>query len=183
MLIKSIEKICTRRVYDLSIKDVEHYILDNGVITHNSGTKYANSLTLFLSKSKAKEGEEVVGVIIHCKLVKGRITKENTVVDTYLDYGKGLNRYYGLLNLAIKYEIAKKAKLKIEGEKGKEKYSLGGQVGSVRQINSNPEKYFTPEVMADLEKAAAREFNYGSNVTLTDEVDDINVEEEPETTE
>ena len=72
-----------------------------------SGLKYAASSIVFLSKKKDKDGTEVVGNIVHCKNHKSRLTIENKMVDVRLSYDKGLDRYYGLLELAIKYGIFK----------------------------------------------------------------------------
>lgn len=171
MKIKSIEKIESKPVYDIEVADSHHYILDNGVITHNSGVRYANSMTLMLSKSKEKAGDEVVGALIHCKLDKGRITKEQTKIDIKLYFDRGLDKYYGLLDLALKYGIATKAK---EG-----KLNFNGLVASEKSIYGNPTKYFTEETMALLEEAAGKEFKYGMSVELTpeDEEGDIVVDE------
>ena len=68
-----------------------------------SGLKYAASTIVYLSKKKDKDGTEVVGNIIHCKTYKSRLTKENQMVDVRLSYTKGLDRYYGLLELGEKH--------------------------------------------------------------------------------
>ena len=73
-----------------------------------SGLKYAASSIVFLSKKKEKDGTEVVGNIIHCKNYKSRLTIENKIVDVRLNYEKGLDKYYGLLELAEKYNVFKK---------------------------------------------------------------------------
>jgi RecA/RadA recombinase len=65
-----------------------------------SGLKYAASSIIYLSKKKEKDGTEVVGNIIHCKNHKSRLTKENKMVDVRLTYDRGLDKYYGLLELA-----------------------------------------------------------------------------------
>ena len=63
-----------------------------------SGLKYAASTIIYLSKSKEKDGKEVVGNIIKAKAAKSRLTKENSLVETRLFYdSRGLDKYYGLL--------------------------------------------------------------------------------------
>ena len=64
-----------------------------------SGLKYAASTIVYLSKKKEKDGKEVIGNIIKCKTAKSRLTKENSNVETRLFYDRGLDRYYGLLEL------------------------------------------------------------------------------------
>ena len=87
-----------------------------------SGLKYAASSIIYLTKKKEKDGTEVVGNIIHCKNHKSRLTVENKVVDVRLTYNKGLDRYYGLLELAAKYEIFKKLATRYELPDGMKQY-------------------------------------------------------------
>ena len=70
-----------------------------------SGLKYAASTIVYLSKKKEKNGKEVVGNIIKCKTAKSRLTKENSDVETRLYYDRGLDRYYGLLELGEKHGV------------------------------------------------------------------------------
>ena len=119
-----------------------------------SGLKYAASSIIFLSKKKDKDGTEVVGNIVHCKNHKSRLTIENKMVDVRLSYDKGLDRYYGLLELAIKYGVFKQVSTRIELPDGKTQFG--------KTIINNPEEYFTEEVMKQLDDAAEKEFRYGN---------------------
>jgi len=119
-----------------------------------SGLKYAASTIIYLSKSKEKDGTEVVGNIIKCKAFKSRFTKENSMVATRLFYDeRGLDRYYGLLELGEKYGVF---------EKSGNRYKIGESSVYPKSILADPEKYFTPEVMQALDEAAQREYSYGS---------------------
>ena len=79
-----------------------------------SGLKYAASSIIYLSKKKEKDGTEVVGNIIHCKNHKSRLTIENRIVDVRLTYDMGLDKHYGLLELADKYDVFKKVSTRYE---------------------------------------------------------------------
>jgi RecA/RadA recombinase len=119
-----------------------------------SGLKYAASTIVYLSKKKDKDADgQVVGNIIHCKLYKSRLTKENQMVDVRLNYDSGLNRYYGLLDIALKHDIFKKVSTRIELPNGEKAFE--------KNINEEPEKFFTEDVMKRLEEAVAKEFKYG----------------------
>ena len=119
-----------------------------------SGLKYAASSIIFLSKKKDKVDNRVVGNIVHCKNHKSRLTIENKMVDVRLSYDKGLDRYYGLLELAISYGIFKQVSTRIELPDGKTQFG--------KTIINNPQEYFTEEVMKQLEDAAEKEFRYGN---------------------
>ena len=154
MAVKSVKKNVNQDVYDIKVEEDFHYILENGIVSHNSGLKYAASTIVFLSKKKDKDSEgQVIGNIIHCKLYKSRLTKENQMIDVRLNYDSGLNLYYGLLDLALKHGIFKKVSTRIELPNGDKTFE--------KTINEDPEKFFTPDVMAQLELAAAKEFKYG----------------------
>ena len=118
-----------------------------------SGLKYASSTIVYLSKKKEKDGTEVVGNIIKCKAQKSRLTKENSQVETRLYYDKGLDRYYGLLELGERGGLWKN----VAG-----RYEMNGKKVYAKQILKDPETYFTVEVMQALDEIAAQEFRYGS---------------------
>ena len=119
-----------------------------------SGLKYAASSIVFLSKKKEKDGTEVIGNIVHCKNHKSRLPMENKMVDVRLTYDKGLDKYYGLLDLAIKYDIFKSVSTRIELPDGSKTFG--------KTINNEPEKYFTEDIMKQLDEAAQKEFKYGN---------------------
>jgi hypothetical protein len=123
-----------------------------------SGLKYAASSIVYLSKRKEKEGTEVVGNIIHCKNFKSRLTIENKMVDVRLTYNKGLDRYYGLLELAEKYKVFKKVSTRYELPDGSKQYG--------KTILNDPKKYFTKDVMAILDECAKKEFRYGGTESV-----------------
>ena len=119
-----------------------------------SGLKYAASNIVYLSKRKEKDGKEVIGNIIHCKNYKSRLTKENALIDVRLTYKDGLDKYYGLLELAIKHNIFKSVSTRIELPDGSKQYA--------KTINNEPDKFFTKDVLAQIDEAAKKEFLYGA---------------------
>ena len=64
-----------------------------------------------------------------------------------------LDRYYGLLELGEKHGVFKRVGNRI---------AIGGSNVYPKSILSDPEKYFTDEVMAKLEEAARTEYSYGN---------------------
>ena len=119
-----------------------------------SGLKYAASTIIYLSKSKEKDGKEVIGNIIKAKTAKSRLSKENQVVSIRLYYdARGLDRYYGLLELAEAAGIWKN----IAG-----RYEVDGKKVYGKTILENPEKFFTDEVMSQIDIASRDTFSYGS---------------------
>ena len=119
-----------------------------------SGLKYASSTIIYLSKKKEKDGTEIVGNIIKAKTAKSRLSKENKEVEVRLFYDeRGLDKYYGLLELGEKYGVFTKRGNRIV---------VGESTVYPKSILANPEKYFTEEVMEKLDWAAGQEFKYGN---------------------
>ena len=75
------------------------------------------------------------------------------MVDVRLTYDKGLDKYYGLLELAEKYDIFKKVSTRYELPDGSKQFG--------KTILNDPETYFTDEIMKRLDEAANKEFKYG----------------------
>ena len=120
-----------------------------------SGLKYAASNIVYLSKRKEKEGKEVIGNVIHCLNYKSRLTKENAKIDVRLTYDKGLERHYGLLDLAIKHNIFKSVSTRIELPDVTKQYA--------KTINNEPDKFFTKAILNKIDEAAKKEFLYGQD--------------------
>lgn len=105
-----------QQVYDIAVQDTHHYILGNGVVSHNSfipmdviagggGPAYGVSTTLMIAKSQLKDGDEVVGAKLRCKTDKNRFAKEKAEVTFTIDFEGGLNLYSGLLDFCYDNKI------------------------------------------------------------------------------
>jgi len=147
----NIPMIVTNHTYDVIGSYVPTKEMGGG-----SGLKYAASTIIYLSKKKEKDGTAVVGNIIKAKTAKSRLSKENKDVEIRLFYDdRGLDRYYGLLELG---EIGGLWK-NVAG-----RYDLGdGKKIYAKQILKEPEVYFTEEVMKQLDQIARKEFSYGES--------------------
>ncbi len=146
----NIPLLVTNHVYDVVGSYVPMKEMGGG-----TGLKYAASTIAYLSKKKEKDGDgDIIGNVIKVKMHKSRLSKENQDVEVLLTYDKGLDKYYGLLELAEKYEIIKKVSTRYELPDGKKVFG--------KEIRNNPTEYFTDEIMKQLEDAAFKEFKYGA---------------------
>jgi len=144
----NIPLIVTNHTYDVIGSYVPTKEMGGG-----SGLKYAASTIIYLSRKKEKDGKEVVGNIIKAKTHKSRLSKENKEVEIRLYYDeRGLDRYYGLLELGEKHGVFKRKGNRIV---------VGESSVYPSAILADPDKYFTEEVMEQLEEAANEEFSYG----------------------
>ena len=96
----------------------------------------------------------MIGNLIKCKTAKSRLTKENALITTRLFYDeRGLDKYYGLLELGEKYGVF---------ERKGNRIVVGNSSVYPSAILKDPDKYFTGEIMEKLDWAAGQEFRYGS---------------------
>ena len=119
-----------------------------------SGLKYAASTIIYLSKKKEKDGKDVIGNIVKAKAAKSRLTVENSQVETRLYFdARGLDKYYGLLELGEKYGVF---------ERKGNRIIVGESSVYPSAILKDPTKYFTEEIMEKLDWAASQEYKYGT---------------------
>jgi len=144
----NIPMIVTNHTYDVIGAYVPTKEMGGG-----SGLKYAASTIIYLSKKKEKDGTEIVGNLIKAKTAKSRLSKENKDVTVRLYYDdRGLDRYFGLLELGELGGLWKN----VAG-----RYEMNGKKVYAKEIYKNPDKYFTEEVLQQLDDVAKKEFSYG----------------------
>ncbi len=133
-----------------------------------SGMLYSASTIIELSKSKEKEGSEVVGNIIKAKTFKSRLSKENQEVEVRLYYDhRGLDKFYGLVELGEESGIIPRVG---------NRYEINGKKIGKNVIYANPEEYFTPELLEKLDAYAQTKFKYGASLNDEEVVEDDETE-------
>ncbi len=134
-----------------------------------SGSQYSSSTILSLTKAKEKDAtNEVIGAIISVTATKSRLTKENSKIKCLIRYDGGLDRYYGLLDIAEEAEIFKKVSTRYEMPDGSKVFG--------KAIMNNPNKYYTKDILDQLDDYCKKKFLYGvmnHDELNTDEGDDI----------
>ena len=86
-------------VYDISVENAQHYILENGVVSHNTGIMYSSNTVLFVGKSQDKDTDGTIGGYNFTLTVeKSRFVKEKSKFPINVRYDKGVDKYSGLLD-------------------------------------------------------------------------------------
>jgi len=101
MKIKSITPVGKRDVYDISVADVEHYILDNGVASHNTGSYYSADNIFILGRQQEKDGTELMGYNFIINVEKSRHTREKSKIPVTVKFDGGISKWSGLLDMAL----------------------------------------------------------------------------------
>ena len=139
-----------------------------------SGLKYAASTIVYLGKKKERDTttKEIVGNIIKCTTFKSRLSKENQVAEVLLTYDKGLDKYYGLIDVMVDMGQWEKkgSRILICND-----LPTDGKSVYAKQIMADPEAYFSANMMAMIDQHLERKYSYGTGSEMASE--DITSEE------
>jgi hypothetical protein len=113
MRIQSIKKVGRKPVYDLSLAtdvyDKQHYILKNGVVTHNTGIMYSANTVFIITKAQEKDGTDLTGFNFTINIEKSRYLKEKSKLMFTVLFEKGIMKWSSLFDLAIEAGLISKA--------------------------------------------------------------------------
>ena len=101
MKIKAINKVGKKKVYDLSVQDAEHYVLQNGVVTHNTGIYYSANTIFIVGRQQEKVGTEIQGYNFILNVEKSRFVKEKSKIPINVTFGGGISQHSALLDIAM----------------------------------------------------------------------------------
>jgi len=156
--------IVTNHVYDVIGSYVPTKKMGGG-----SGLEYAASTIIYLSKKKDKmldDDDGRTGAVITAHSKKARLTIEDKKVETWLNYAAGLDQYYGLLALAEQAGIVKKVSTRYEFPNGAKDFE--------KSIKKNPEKFFTKDILDQIDAFCKTEFLYGIGAPkVNEEVEEV----------
>lgn len=99
--IKSVKKVGQRPVYDISVADAEHYALENGAVTHNTGGMYSSNSVWIIGRQQDKDGTDVVGWNFIINIEKSRFVKEKSKIPITVNYKEGIDKNSGLFDIAL----------------------------------------------------------------------------------
>lgn len=160
----SVKRTQKKKVYDIQVKDARHYILDGGIIAHNStgmfptinvsgggGVIYAPSMILLFGKKKIKDENKIQsGLIVPVKLHKSRFSKP-IPIEFHIMFDSPFNPYVGL-HKYLGWETSGIAKGNIVSQKDYEKMT------EKEQSKCHPFKGKDGEDLWFLPKETARNF-------------------------
>ena len=101
MKVVNVKLVGRKRVFDISVKDVEHYVLENGVVTHNTAVMYSANQAFIISKAQEKVDGDVIGWNFTINVEKSRFVKEKSKLTFLVTYDNGISKYSGLIDLAL----------------------------------------------------------------------------------
>ena len=109
------------------------------VTTGGRALKFYASIRIDIRKGEAlKEGDQIIGNVVNIKVVKNKVAPPFKSCKVELIYGEGFSKYGEALDMALEYDLAKKAGSWFE--------ILGERVGQGREaakefLKQHPEVY------------------------------------------
>ena len=101
MKIVKIENIGKQPVYDISVEKAEHYVLRNGVVTHNTGIMLSSDNVWLVGRSQDKDGGELSGYNFTVRVEKSRYVREKSAIPITVRFEGGLSKFTGLLDIGL----------------------------------------------------------------------------------
>ena len=109
--IVGIKKIGKQKVYDITVADSHHYIMENGVVTHNTGIYYSADNIYIIGRQQDKDGDELLGYNFIINVEKSRYVKEKSKIPICVSFDRGISKWSGMLDLALEFGIVTKPKI------------------------------------------------------------------------
>ena len=170
--IVSVKPVGKRKVFDLSVKDAEHYVLKNGVVTHNTGLVYAADTIILCSRSNEKKGSDLIGYNFNLGVMKSRHSREGSRIPVTVLFDGGINKWSGLLEMALAAGFVVKPS---NGWYQKVDQSTGELIGNkLRLVDTNTAEFWE-SILNDpkFEEWVEKTFMLATNKMLSDHVEQI----------
>lgn len=108
MRIETIKPVGRKPVFDISVSDAEHYVLKNGVVTHNTGGMYSANQVFIITKAQEKDGTDLLGYKFTINIEKSRYVREKSKFPFIVKFQGGIDRWSGLVDIALECGILTK---------------------------------------------------------------------------
>lgn len=153
MKISKIEYVGEKEVYDITVEDNHQYILENGVVTHNTGIYLSSDFIWILGRQQEKGSDkELLGYNFIINIEKSRHAREKSKVPISVTYEGGINKWSGLLDVALEGGFIIKPKAG--------RYALPNNPDKTfREKDTNNEQFWNP-ILNDKEFHAYIEKNF-----------------------
>jgi len=149
-------------VYDITVADNHHYILENGVVCHNTGIYYSANAIWIIGRSQEKDGTEHVGYNFTINIEKSRYVKEKSKCPITVTFDGGINRWSGLMDIALETGHCSKPKAGW--------YKRGEEEKSYRFDDTHNKEFWLP-ILTDktFQDAVQSKFQLGVGKIMQDE--------------
>lgn len=155
MKVVGIKRVGLKDVYDISVANVEHYVLKNGVVTHNTGLMLASDNVWIISRTQDKGTDGLDGYFFNITIEKSRYVREKSKIPINVKFEGGISNYAGLLDIAMEIGAVQKPQAgwysRVDlntGEMEQKKY---------RAKDTDSEEFWAPVLASDAFRKTIRE--------------------------
>lgn len=163
MKIASIKEVGIKDVYDISVDVSESYVLENGVITHNTGGTYASNTVWIIGKNQLKEKEGVTGSNFIIKCDKSRYVKERSQFPITVRYNEGIAKWSGLAEVAEAIGIITPERVSRAGGYAFESKTKGKLLVKAIDIDMNDDFWETVIAESDFVSRLEKSYSFGTS--------------------
>jgi len=110
MKLKSITKVGKKKVYDITVAGNHEYVLSNGLVVSNTGITYSADNVWIIGRQQDKDGTEIQGYHFIINIEKSRFVKEKSKIPISVSWEGGVQKWSGLLDIAIEGGFVRKPK-------------------------------------------------------------------------
>ena len=190
--LKSVKEIEKFPIYDITVEKDHCFKLYNDVVAHNSmyskevvsggtGTIYGADNIYIIGRQQEKEGTDVIGYKFILNVEKSRFIREKSKIPVDVTFEGGINKYSGLIDLAIELGFVIKPKNGWYAKVNKET----SEVSENYRLSQTENDEFWNDILNNedfLQKVRER-YQYKDQKMLTESEDDIKEAYEDEPTE
>lgn len=172
--VKTVTPIGRHPVYDISVSDAEHYVLENGVVTHNTGIFYSSNTVIIVGRQQDKDGADLVGYNFILNIEKSRFVREKSKIPLSVTFKEGIEKYSGLLDIALEGGFIIKPKMgwyQVCDPKTKQP-----KEGSYREADTYCDEVWDPILASEEFKQYIRDkYKLQSHAKIVSEIEDESV--------
>lgn len=137
MKITNIKSIGPGPVYDISVDGNEQYVLENGIVSHNTGAYYGANDIWIIGRQQDKDKTEISGYHFIINIEKSRFVREKSKIPITVSFAGGIDKWSGLLDLAMEAGYIVKPKNGWYARTNKETGEMGKNMREDDFINNN----------------------------------------------
>lgn len=186
MKIKSVKSVGTKPVYDLSIDsenyDEQQYVLDNGVVSHNTGAYYSADAIWIIGRQQEKDGTEIAGYHFVINIEKSRHVRERSKIPITVTFDGGISKWSGLMDVAEKLGYLRKPKVgwyeAIDPSTGE---VLSDKLMRAKEVNSNGEFWKMMFEKTDFASAIKGKYTMATRSLMSEDEVDIAGDDDAQT--
>jgi len=171
MNIVNIKPVGRKPVYDITVAGNHEYIFKNGVRTHNTGIYYSADNIWIIGRQQDKDDKEIKGYHFIINVEKSRHVKEKSKIPITVNYDSGINKWSGLLDLALEGGFMTKPKQGWYARVDKETGEIGPKNYRAGDIVDNGDFWKTLLEETDFASWIQRRYSLGMNEIMPEDQD------------